>query len=63
MFFRLLPEVYLIMGKKKSFLQNVATKKAFWINNDISSLIKSCENNSPVPNEFLEYAKELEKNK
>lgn len=63
MFFKLLPEVYLIMGKNKSFLQNISAKKAFWINNNIARLIKSCENNAPIPAEFLEYAKELEKNK
>lgn len=63
MFFRLLPEVYLIVGKNKSFLQNISAKKAFWIDKNIADLIKICENNAPIPAEFLEYAKELEKNK
>ena len=40
MFFRLLPEVYLIIGKHKSILQNILNKKIFWIENDIAKLIK-----------------------
>lgn len=33
MFFKLLPEVYLIVGKKKSLLQNVSNGRIFWIDN------------------------------
>lgn len=59
MFFRLLPEVYLIIGKHKSILQNILNKKIFWIENDIAKLIKLCENNKQISGEFLEYASQL----
>ena len=62
MFFKLLPEVYLIVGKKKSLLQNVSNGRIFWIDNTISQFIKLCENNNPISNEFLECATSLEEN-
>lgn len=43
MFFRLLPEVYLINGKSKSLLQNILDKKYLWIHNDLAQIIKDCE--------------------
>lgn len=48
MFFRLLPEVYLINGKSKSLLQNILDKKYLWIHNDLAQIIKDCEENNPI---------------
>jgi len=62
MFFRLLPEVYLVIGKYKSLLQNILNKKIFWLDNSIAKFIQSCENNKPIPDEFLKCAKELQDN-
>lgn len=62
MFFRLLPEVYLVMGKHKSLLQNILSKKIFWLDNRIAEFIQICENNNRIPNEFSQYAKDLENN-
>lgn len=62
MFFRLLPEVYLIIGKHKSLLQNILNKKIFWLDNNIAQNIQFCENNNPIPNKFLKYAQELQNN-
>ena len=62
MFFRLLPEVYLVIGKHKSLLQNILNKKIFWIDNNIAKFIKICENNNRIPDEFLQYAIELKNN-
>lgn len=59
MFFRLLPEVYLVIGEHKSILQNVLNKKILWIENSVAKFIKLCENNKPIPDEFLEYASQL----
>ena len=52
MFFRLLPEVYLITGKSKSLLQNILDKKYLWIHNDLAQIIKGCEENKPIPENF-----------
>ena len=61
MFFRLLPEVYLVIGKQKSLLQNISNGRIFWIDNPIAQLIKLCENNHPIESEFFDYACALEK--
>ena len=60
MFFRLLPEVYLVVGKNKSLLQNLVLKKCVWINSRLSDLIKKCENNRPIPWEHFNILKPLE---
>ena len=60
MFFRLLPEVYLVVGKNKSLLQNLVLKKCVWINSRLSDLIKKCENNRPIPWEHFNILKQLE---
>ncbi len=52
MFFRLLPEIYLINGKSKSLLQNILDKKYLWIHNDLAQIIKDCEENNPIPENF-----------
>ena len=60
MFFRLLPEVYLVVGKNKSLLQNLILKKCIWIDSALSDLIKKCEKNKPIPLEHFNILKHLE---
>ncbi len=48
MYFRLLPEVYLTIGKSKSLLQNILEKKSLWIKNDLAQLLIKSESNRPI---------------
>lgn len=60
MFFRLLPEVYLVVGKNKSLLQNLISNKCVQIDYNLSNVIKECEKNTPIPTKKYNILKELE---
>lgn len=62
MYFRLLPEVYLVVGKNKSLLQNILSKKSLWIDNNLAYLLKECEKNKTVPVEQKEIFESLSDN-
>lgn len=63
MYFKLLPEVYLTIGKNKSLLQNILEKKSLWIKNELAQLIITSELNEPISKENMEIFKVLtEKN-
>lgn len=62
MFFRLLPEVYLTIGKSKSLLQNILDKKSLWIKNDLAYLLIECEVNRTISPKNLKIFDVLAKN-
>lgn len=62
MFFKLLPEVYLTIGKSKSLLQNILDKKSLWIKNNLAYLLIEAELNTPISFKNFEIFEVLAKN-
>lgn len=62
MFFKLLPEVYLTIGKNKSLLQNILEKRSLWIKNDLAYLLIETELNAPISSKDFEVFELLAKN-